>query len=282
MLASFASFASSDGFEPNGGLLLVGNNLYGTAQYGGNSSLWDGWGGGTVFSVPLSGGAPTVLATFNGADGENPSAGLTVSGGTLYGTTTYGGPGSNPAFAYSGSGVVFSLPLSGGVPKVLGSFNAGAITNPSSNVVLGNGTLYGECSYYSGGGDGGIFSLPVSGGTPTVLWGFNSGIGTAGPPSGIVILSGNTVYGTGSAFFGTPLTGGVLTLISTYSTSYSYPSEDSLTGLAVAGNTLYASDEYGGVYGDGANRQRPVKRGRGYDSGVVQWQRRHGPTRLDS
>ena len=49
-------------------------------------------GDGTVFSVPLSGGSPTVLASFNGSNGEYPEAGLTLSGNTLYGTTSQAVP----------------------------------------------------------------------------------------------------------------------------------------------------------------------------------------------
>ena len=64
------------------GLTLSGNTLYGTTQYGGAN------GDGTVFSVPLSGGSPTVLASFNGSNGNEPLGGLTLSGNTLYGTTT--------------------------------------------------------------------------------------------------------------------------------------------------------------------------------------------------
>ena len=56
-----------------------------------------------------------MLASFNGSNGADPIAGLTLSGNTLYGTT-YGG-GAN------GDGTVFSLPLSGGSPTVLASFN---------------------------------------------------------------------------------------------------------------------------------------------------------------
>ena len=95
LLTVLASFNGSNGSEPNGGLTLSGNTLYGTTVVGGAN------GDGTVFSVPLSGGTPTVLASFNGSNGENPQAGLTLVGDTLYGTTYYGGT--------SGNGTVFAL-----------------------------------------------------------------------------------------------------------------------------------------------------------------------------
>jgi uncharacterized repeat protein (TIGR03803 family) len=47
-------------------MLLVGNTLYGTTLNGGT------YGKGTIFSVPLTGGQPTILASFNGTDGDNP------------------------------------------------------------------------------------------------------------------------------------------------------------------------------------------------------------------
>ena len=85
-LITLASFNSSNGKYPVGGLTLSGNILYGTTEVGGAS------GCGTVFSLPVSGGSPTVLASFNGSNGRLP-AGLTLSadGSTLYGTTTEGG-----------------------------------------------------------------------------------------------------------------------------------------------------------------------------------------------
>ena len=39
----------------------------------------------------MSGGGPTVLASFNYGNGAFPEASLTLSGSTLYGTTNYGG-----------------------------------------------------------------------------------------------------------------------------------------------------------------------------------------------
>jgi uncharacterized repeat protein (TIGR03803 family) len=71
-------------------------------------------------SPVVQGQTLTTLASFNGSslnggNGQNPYASLTLSGNTLYGTTARGG-----ADTY---GTVFSLPLSGGSPTVLTSFD---------------------------------------------------------------------------------------------------------------------------------------------------------------
>ena len=90
-------------------MTLSGNTLYGTT-FGGGAN-----GDGAVFSVPLSGGSPTVLASFNSGNGKWPVSGLTLAGSTLYGTAEYGGVDND--------GTVFSIPLSGGSLTVLASFN---------------------------------------------------------------------------------------------------------------------------------------------------------------
>ena len=49
----------------------------------------------------------TTLASFNGANGMNPVAGLTLLGNTLYGTTSSGGA--------SDLGRLFAAPIAGGI-----------------------------------------------------------------------------------------------------------------------------------------------------------------------
>ena len=44
-------------------------------------------GDGTIFSIPVTGGTPTTLLSFNGTNGEYPFGSLTLSGSTLYGMT---------------------------------------------------------------------------------------------------------------------------------------------------------------------------------------------------
>jgi uncharacterized repeat protein (TIGR03803 family) len=138
----------------------------------------------------VTGGAPTVLSSFNGTDGESPEGSLTLSadGSTLYGMTANGGA--------SNDGNIFSIPVTGGTPTILTSFNGTNGEHPTSSLTLAGSTLYGTT--YEGGAnnDGNVFSIPVTGGAPTVLSSFN---GTNGRyPQGSLTLSadGSTLYGT--------------------------------------------------------------------------------------
>jgi uncharacterized repeat protein (TIGR03803 family) len=87
---------NTDGAQPNGGLILSGNTLYGTAYVGGSFGL------GTVFALNTDGSGFTTLQSFTGGgDGSCPSAGLLLSGNTLYGTAYWDGT--------YGYGTVFSI-----------------------------------------------------------------------------------------------------------------------------------------------------------------------------
>src|SRR5713101_8901533 len=57
------SGANSDGANPNAGLVLSGNTLYGTAVFGGSAGL------GTVFAVNIDSTGFTNLHNFNGSAG---------------------------------------------------------------------------------------------------------------------------------------------------------------------------------------------------------------------
>ena len=136
--------------------LLVGSNLYGVTGVGGANGL------GEVFSVPITGGTPTVLASFNGTDGKTPVGGLTLVGSTLYGLTSYGGTNNN--------GTIFSIPLSGGTPTVLHSFNNFVDgENPYGSLTLSGSTLYGTTSHGGPNGRGTVFSLTVPTPEPSSL-----------------------------------------------------------------------------------------------------------------
>jgi len=92
-----------DGANPGAALILLGNTLYGVAAHGG------GHGNGTVFAVRTDGSGFNTVHDFTAIggifstniDGANPTAGLLLSGNTLYGTACNGGKW--------GSGTLFSL-----------------------------------------------------------------------------------------------------------------------------------------------------------------------------
>jgi len=97
------NFTNSDGADPEAGLILSGNTLYGTTTLGGSSD------DGTVFAVNTDGTGFTNLHSLTETPAalgvvRGPSqAGLILSGNTLYGTIGYGGS--------SGDGAVFALGL---------------------------------------------------------------------------------------------------------------------------------------------------------------------------
>ena len=251
---TLASFNVGDGAGPAAGLILSGNTLYGTTVAGGAN------GDGTVFSVPVTGGTPTVLASFNGSNGKNPYGDLILSGNTLYGTTSEGG-------AYGGNlvgGTVFSVPVTGGTPTVLASFNGSNGSEPTAGLILSGNKLYGTTAF--GGADyyvaqgvndlgsGTVFSVPLTGGTPTVLASFSIGNGGAFNPQAGLTLSGNTLYGTtfaggangAGAVFSVPVTGssGTPTVLASFTggsdggTPYG--------GLILSGSKLYGTTAGGG------------------------------------
>jgi uncharacterized repeat protein (TIGR03803 family) len=116
--ATNANSANSDGAAPQSALVLSGNTLYGTAEFGGTN------GNGTVFAVNTNGTGFTTLFNFNALlpsyspvgytnyGGANPKAGLVLSGNTLFGTA-YGGGSS--AFGNGGGtdggGTAFALTI---------------------------------------------------------------------------------------------------------------------------------------------------------------------------
>jgi uncharacterized repeat protein (TIGR03803 family) len=94
--------SGANGSVPTGGVIFDNaGNLYGATGYGGPGSC----GCGVVYKLtPRTDGTwnYSVLHSFSGADGVEPTAGLTFDRkGNLYGTTVLGGP--------YGGGVVFEL-----------------------------------------------------------------------------------------------------------------------------------------------------------------------------
>jgi uncharacterized repeat protein (TIGR03803 family) len=147
-------YTNSDGADPEGGLVLSGNTLFGAARYGGSS------GAGTVFAINTNGTGFTILHSFTAgvvyygtnSDGANPAAGLILSGNTLYGTASAGGN--------SGHGTLFAIKTDGTGFTNLHSFSGGSDgANPQAGLVLSGDTLYGTARGGGSAGVGTVFSL---------------------------------------------------------------------------------------------------------------------------
>jgi uncharacterized repeat protein (TIGR03803 family) len=142
----------------------------------------------------------TVIHSFTGPDGAQPTAGLTPDGSGNYFGTTLGG-GSTLRY-----GTVFELsPASGGgwTQTVLYNFTNGADGGqPAAGLVRdSSGNLYGTtsggggCTF--GSGCGVVFKLSQSGGvwTETVLYTFTGGA-DGGTPNGVILDASGNLFGT--------------------------------------------------------------------------------------
>jgi uncharacterized repeat protein (TIGR03803 family) len=211
-------------------------NLYGTTTSGGSGSCTPVYGSttvpcGAVFELsPQPGGGWTehVLYSFQGQDGYQPAADLTLdAAGNLYGTTAEGGTGKCVPYKQGnavGCGVVFELiPSASGVwtEKVLLDFKVDGTTGigPSGGLVFdAAGNLYGTTGGGGAHSDGTVFELsPTSGANwnETVLYSFHYEDG-ANPISTPVFFGGNLYgiaawggqHGAGVVFELIPQTGG--------------------------------------------------------------------------
>jgi len=172
---------ASDGANPidAGGLVLSGNALYGTTEFGTtNDSPMDN---GRVFKINLDGSGFNTLHMFTGgSDGSYPRAGLVVAGDTIFGAAVQGANGFNGGFN-GGAGTIFKLSTHGSNFTTLYSFTGGSDgAYPSCWLILSGNTLYGTAS--AGGiyppcsfGNGTIFAINTDGMGFTSLHIFSEG-----------------------------------------------------------------------------------------------------------
>lgn len=262
-------YPNSDGALrwPNGGLLLSGNTIFGTAANGGL------WGSGTVFRMNTDGSGFTNLHQFtapdlNGVnnDGSSPSGGLVLSGDAIYGTTGRGGD--------SRAGTIFRISTNGTGFAVIHSFNRGTDgAYPAAGLILSSNTLYGTTEGFIGDPVyGTVFKVDTDGTGFTILHSFTSLTGGSGygvnsdgaDPVCRLILSANTLYGT--AWYGGRFGNGAVFRVNTdgagFSILHHFTLFDPVTGtngdgaLPIAGlilwsNTLYGTAIQGGTAGKG-------------------------------
>ncbi len=162
------TFTNSDGINPQGGLIVFSNTLYGTACQGGTN------GSGTVFSLNTNGTGFKLLHTFSAitqddfgnftnSDGCKPAGSLYYSSNTIYGTTTGGG--------LNGFGTVFSIDTNGTGFTTLYSFNPLILNETTSSFTNSEGadpvagfvrvgkTFYGATQFGGTNGSGTLYAL---------------------------------------------------------------------------------------------------------------------------
>ncbi len=176
------SFNNSDGYSPNGGLVLNPTNgfFYGTTIGGGTNG-----GYGTVFKISYTGIFNSVYS-FANTNGSHPWATLTLGAqGVIYGTTVDGG-----AYGY---GTVFSV--SNDVTRLVTSFDNTNGANPYAELTAAaDGTLYGVARNGGANNRGTMFKVSTNG-LLTSLISFTYGNG-ANPYGGMVIGGDGQLYGT--------------------------------------------------------------------------------------
>ncbi|MFO1512588.1 MAG: choice-of-anchor tandem repeat GloVer-containing protein [Verrucomicrobiota bacterium] len=285
-LHSFSVTAGSlatnlDGANPETGLAIAGNTLYGTTENGGSS------GYGTVFSVSTSGTAFTNLHHFTGGnDGDTPAS-LIVAGDTLYGTSV--------GF-HTGKGTVFKLSTNGTGFAVLHSFAATNYTMPPggpgaepnytnsdgigpTGLRLSGNTLYGTTYWGGANGNGTVFRINTDGTGFTNLHNFSASqtnsVGVYTNQEGThpiefdgLVVASNALYGTAN-YGGSSGSGTIFTLNTDGSGfavlhDFSFAGYDASTGgntnkdganptagVILSGSTLYGTTKSGGTSGYG-------------------------------
>jgi uncharacterized repeat protein (TIGR03803 family) len=194
--------SAAQGRLPQGRPLLVGDKLFGIAQFGGTQDR------GTLFSIKNDGTEFTVLHHFKGGatDGREPMASLILaSDGYLYGTTTKGGADNK--------GVVYKLMPDGSNFTIIKSF-VGSLTDaqnpehPLFESILDN-RLYGLTSTGGQFGNGTLYRLAPTGDFFEVVHHFEGSEGKE--PAGELVQDEFGLYGVtrSSLQNGGPAEGGV-------------------------------------------------------------------------
>jgi len=183
-ITTLAVFNGANGSYPNGGLSIDRNgNLYGTTYSGGANN------DGTVFEIAAGTSTLTTIVTFDGTNGANPQAGVTIDGnGYLYGTTIHGGTNN--------VGTVFEI--SGNGFYTVANFNGANGNRPTGNLqVKGDGCIFGVTSGGGAYSKGTVFEIIPGSGTITTLVSFDGTNGEC-PIGGVTLGQGSMIYGTTS------------------------------------------------------------------------------------
>jgi uncharacterized repeat protein (TIGR03803 family) len=274
----FGVYTNADGANPGGSLILSGDTLFGTTSKGGIG------GSGAVFALRTDGSGFTNLYNFavvppspgpyTNSDGAWPSAGLLVSGTTLFGTTSSGGSfGSGTVFALNSDGTGFTnlhyFSANTGYPTFINADGSG----PQGKLVLSANRLYGTTASGGVNGNGAVFALNADGSGFTNLHSFAATYYTpiytnneGAKPQAELLLSGNMLYGTANAggwfgqgsVFGLTTNGTGFTNLHSFTpliySASQYTNGDGAgptSGLVMQGGALFGTASKGGPFGHG-------------------------------
>ena len=263
-LHTFSAIAPEGG-NLNGGLILSGATLYGTATFGGGSNY------GCVFAIGTNGLNLTNLYNFSvtgtnfpypNSDGDYPSSGLLLLGNTLFGSGNGGGT--------NGWGTLFSMNTNGSAFTNLHNFTFTDGQYPSQDLIVSGSTLYGATGSGGSFAVGTIFAINTNGTGYTNFYSFPPGSGSpytnsqGAFPACKLVLSGGKLYGTASE--GGDSGNGTIFTINTNGTGFALLHTFTATGgtlltngdgarprsgLLLASNTLYGTTSLGGDAGNG-------------------------------
>jgi len=203
------------------------------------------------------------IHSFSLIEGGLPTAGMVMSGSTLYGVQENGGP--------SGVGTVFSIQTDGTGLTALHHFKLSEGVFPSADLVLLGDSVFGTTSGGVASNSGTVFKVGTNGTGFQILHRFsvpsspNYFNADGAGPLGRLIASGSTLYGTTS--FGGKAGNGTVFKIETSGTGFNalhnfsatppfYPKintegSNPEAGLILDGATLFGTTPDGGKFGSG-------------------------------
>ena len=196
-LVVLGAFDGTNGSTPGDLAIDSSGNLFGAAANGSDLALNNGFGGGTVFEIANGTNSIDTLASFNGVNGTNPYAGVTLDpDGNLFGTTFEGGDLAS-ALGY-GLGSTFEIAHGATVITTVANFERTNGANPEGGLTLdSNGNLFGTASFGGASEDGTVFEIAQGSNVITTLASFN-GTDGATPASTMILDSNGNLFGTTS------------------------------------------------------------------------------------
>jgi uncharacterized repeat protein (TIGR03803 family) len=184
-----AAFNGTNGSDPYGNMLLVGDRLYGMTMGGGANNK------GTIYEYNFRTNTIVKKADFNGTNGSEPRGGLTQHAGVLYGLTAAGGANDK--------GVLFEFDAINGLIIKKKDFGGSDGESPYGSLEVMNNKLYGLTSAGGSGVWGTLFEFDVPTNAYTVKVNFdnNSSVTGANPWGSLRYINGK--------LYGVTLAGGV-------------------------------------------------------------------------